>query len=458
MAYEEIRHRPLAAAAAMVPSCGMPTDLPPADDEGHQPEPAASPAAAAPGASPVSAAPAGGGGDLAAAGDAPRSVDELDLECFRQLVDNVSDVLYVADLRWPRILYVSSAYERVWERSVSSLHEQPGSWISAVHPDDRQRVEEVVSRDRHLGWDIEYRLPLTDGTVRWIWDRSFPVRDAQGVPYCVAGVARDVTERRQAEAVVLRAKEEAERASLAKSALLANMSHELVTPLHAVIGFSELLVEGAESGGGALDQIQAQYVGNILTSGRRLLALVRDLLDLAKIEAGRLTFELQRTDLAALLVEIAASLAIRVHEQGLELGAELEPGLPPVEVDPGRLRQVILQLVDNALKFTPAGGSITIHAGAWRGSPPLPAGPAICVTVADTGAGIAAADHERIFAVFEQLDAGYDRGQQGGGLGLALARRLVELHGGRLWVESAGPGRGSEFRFLLPVRNPISAA
>jgi PAS domain S-box-containing protein len=382
-----------------------------------------------------------------------RRVGELNPECFRQLADNVSDVFYILDLRSPQMLYVSPAYARVWGRPVRSLYEEPGSWLSVVHPEDRPRVGDVGSRERHLTWNMEYRVLRADGTIRWISDRAFPVLDDEGVPYRIAGIARDITERKQAEALNRRAREDAERTSMAKSAFLANMSHELVTPLNSVIGFSELLADGAA---GDLNELQAQYLGNVVASGRHLLDLVNDVRDLAKIEAGRMQIEPQRTDLGALLAENAHRLAVRAREQRIDLSIEIDPDLPLVEVDPLRLQQVILHLIGNALKFTAAGGRITIRAGSWRGLPLAP-GAAVGVSVADTGIGIAPADQERVFAAFEQLDNGYGRRQQGSGLGLAVARRLVELHGGRLWVESAGPGLGSVFSFIVPVHASAAA-
>jgi len=376
-----------------------------------------------------------------------REVGELSPECFRQLAENVSDVFYILDLQSPRMMYVSPAYEKLWARPVGSLYDEPSSWLSVVHPDDQPWVGEAGDRERHLSWDLEYRVLRADGSVRWISDRAFPVRDRNGVPYRIAGIARDITERKQAEIEILRAKEEAERMSLAKSALLANMSHELVTPLNSVIGFSELLAEG---GAGGLNEAQAQYVGHIVASGRRLLGLINDVLDLAKIEGGQLRLEPQAIDLGALLEEIAQPLAVQARERGIALRAQVEPGLPPVEIDPLRLRQVVFNLLGNAVKFTPAGGDVTLSAAAWHGATPN-GRPAVRVTVADTGIGIAPGDRERVFDDFEQLDASYRRQQQGSGLGLALARRLVELHGGRIWVDSPGPGLGSTFSFVVPV-------
>jgi PAS domain S-box-containing protein len=376
-----------------------------------------------------------------------REVGELSPECFRQLAENVSDVFYILDLQSPRMMYVSPAYEKLWARPVGSLYDEPASWLSVVHPEDQPWVGEACSRERHLSWDTEYRVLRADGSVRWISDRASPVRDSQGVPYRIAGIARDITERKQAESEILRAKEEAERMSMAKSALLANMSHELVTPLNSVIGFSELLAEGAA---GELNAAQAQHVGHIMASGRRLLGLVNDVLDLAKIEGGHLHLEPQAIDLGALLEEIAQPLAVQAQGRGIALRAEVEPGLPPVELDPLRLRQVVFNLLGNALKFTPAGGEITLSAAAWQGTA-RDGRPAVRVTVADTGIGIAPGDRQRVFDDFEQLDASYARRQQGSGLGLALARRLVELHGGRIWVDSPGPGLGSSFSFTLPV-------
>ncbi len=379
--------------------------------------------------------------------DRLREVGELNPECFRQLAASVSDVFYILDLRSPQMLYVSPAYERIWARPVSSLYEQPGSWLMVVHPEDRARVADLASRERHLSWDVEYRVLRADGTIRWISDRAFPVLNGEGVPYRIAGIARDITERKQAEALNLRAREDAERTSMSKSAFLTNMSHELVTPLNSVIGFSELLAEG---GAGELNEQQRQYLAHVVASGRHLLDLVNDIRDLARIEAGKLQVEPQPIDLGALLAEIVQRLAERAREQAIDLATELDPNLPPIEADPLRLRQVVLHLVTNALKFTGQGGRVTVRAGLWRGMPLAP-GPAVSVAVADTGIGIAPGDQERVFAAFEQLDNGYGRRQPGSGVGLALARRLVELHGGRIWVDSAGPGQGSVFSFVVPV-------
>src|SRR5258708_6669795 len=140
-----------------------------------------------------------------------REVGELSPECFRQLAENVSDVFYIFDLQSPRMMYVSPAYEK------------PGSWLSVVHPEDQPRVGEIGDPERHLGWDMEYRVLRADGSIRWISDRAFPVRDSRGVPYRIAGIARDITERKEAETQILRPKEETERMTLAKSALLATM-------------------------------------------------------------------------------------------------------------------------------------------------------------------------------------------------------------------------------------------
>jgi PAS domain S-box-containing protein len=368
-------------------------------------------------------------------------------ERFRQLADNVDEVFYILDLRSPQVIYVSLAYERLWGVSAASLYERPRSWLSAVHPDDRQRVKDLASRERNISWNLEYRIQRADGSELWIADRGFPVRDGEGVPYRVAGLARDITQRKQSEALMLRAKEEAEKANLGKSAFIANMSHELVTPLNSVIGFSELLADG---GAGDLTARQAQYVGHIVTSGRHLLALVNEVLDLARLEAGRLQIEPQEVDLGAMLREIVESLSAAARDRGITLVAATDAGLPPIEADPVRVRQVVLGLLDNGLKFTPRGGRVTVSAVAWDGEP-LASGPAVRVTVADTGIGVEPGDRERLFQPFEQLDAGYDRRRQGSGLGLALARRLIELHGGRIWLESAGPGLGTTLSFLVPV-------
>ena len=230
---------------------------------------------------------------------------------------------------------------------------------------------------------------------------------------------------------------ELETASRHKSEFLANMSHELRTPLNAIIGFSQVLRQRLF---GAINPKQEEYLDDILSSGNHLLSLINDVLDLSKVEAGQVELKVAAFSLREALERGAVTLGGRAAKNGVGLSVELAPDVDIVDGDERRIRQVVFNLLSNAVKFTPPGGHVTVAAARVNGE--------VQVAVADTGPGIAAEDHERIFEEFQQTDVGVGQ-REGTGLGLALSRRLVELHGGRIWVESE-PGQGSRFVFTLP--------
>jgi len=231
---------------------------------------------------------------------------------------------------------------------------------------------------------------------------------------------------------------ELETASRHKSEFLANMSHELRTPLNAILGFSQVLQKDLF---GELNEKQEEYVEDILSSGNHLLALINDVLDLSKVEAGQIELELAPFSLREAVERGVVMIRERASKNGVALAAEVEPEAQVVTADERRIRQILFNLLSNAVKFTPAGGRIDVSAARVDAE--------IQVAVADTGAGIAPQDLDRIFEEFQQTDAGAKQ-QEGTGLGLALSKRLVELHGGRIWVESE-LGVGSRFVFTLPA-------
>jgi signal transduction histidine kinase len=214
------------------------------------------------------------------------------------------------------------------------------------------------------------------------------------------------------------------------------MSHELRTPLNAVIGFSEVLQDRLF---GDLNDKQAEYVADIHDSGRHLLALINDILDLSKIEAGRMDLQITPFALSDVVQNSVALSRERATRDGIALGVDVDPGIGVIEADERMLKQVLFNLLSNALKFTPKGGHVAVGAQA--------VGDNVLVSVRDDGVGIAAADQARIFEEFQQV--GTSHLQEGTGLGLAISRRFIELHGGTLRVESE-PGRGSTFTFALP--------
>ena len=231
---------------------------------------------------------------------------------------------------------------------------------------------------------------------------------------------------------------ELETASRHKSEFLANMSHELRTPLNAIIGFSQVLREGIS---GDVNAKQAEYLDDILTSGNHLLALINDVLDLSKVEAGQVQLELAPFSIHDALERGVSMVREQATRDGVQVTLHTNGGLDSVTGDERRIRQVIFNLLSNAVKFTPRGGLVDIAATQSSGE--------VRVSVADTGPGIAAEDLDRIFQEFQQTEEGA-RHHEGTGLGLALSKRFVEMHGGRIWCDSE-VGRGSTFVFSLPV-------
>jgi signal transduction histidine kinase len=227
-------------------------------------------------------------------------------------------------------------------------------------------------------------------------------------------------------------------ASQHKSEFLANMSHELRTPLNAILGFSEVLADGMF---GEINEKQAEYLRDILESGRHLLSLINDILDLSKIEAGRMELELEDFDLPSAIDNALTLVRERAGRRGITLGREIDGRVGTIRGDERKVKQVLLNLLSNAIKFTPEGGRIDVRAATND--------ELVEVSVADTGVGIAPEDHEKVFEEFRQVGAA-DKKVEGTGLGLALSRKFIELHGGRIWVTSE-IGRGSTFTFTLPV-------
>ena len=267
-------------------------------------------------------------------------------------------------------------------------------------------------------------------------------RMAASLQASVRGLEQKVEERtrelQQALAELSRKGRQLEVASEHKSEFLANMSHELRTPLNAIIGFSQVLRQRMF---GEINAKQEEYLDDILSSGNHLLSLINDVLDLAKVEAGQVELEVATFSLREALERGVVMVREPAMKKGVRLSLELAPDVDLVDGDERRLRQVVYNLLSNAVKFTPGGGSIDVASSRVNGE--------VQVSVTDTGPGIAPEDHERIFEEFQQTDVGVDQ-REGTGLGLALSKRLVELHGGRIWVESE-PGQGSRFVFTLPI-------
>jgi signal transduction histidine kinase len=254
-----------------------------------------------------------------------------------------------------------------------------------------------------------------------------------------AGLERKVEER---TAELRETSQALELANKHKSEFLANMSHELRTPLNAIIGFSDVMLGGMT---GNLSDKQKEFIKDIRDSGRHLLTLINDILDLSKIEAGRMELEVAAFDVRQAMDNAMTLVRTRAENHGIELEQRVGPDVVIYEGDERKFKQVLLNLLSNAVKFTPDGGRITLEAQRMNG--------AYVFSVSDTGIGIAPEDQGRIFEEFRQVGRDYARKAEGTGLGLSLAKRLVELHGGSLGVDSE-PGRGSTFTFNLPIHTP----
>ncbi|MGB9081290.1 MAG: ATP-binding protein, partial [Desulfuromonadaceae bacterium] len=306
-------------------------------------------------------------------------------------------------------------------------------------------IKQVLREKKVTNYELTARTRDGKETVVSINATTFYDRDRklQGV----FAAARDVTERKRLDQVLQEknveletARAVAEKTNLTKSDFLANMSHELRTPLNSVIGFSEVLQDQMF---GPINEKQQEYVNNILTSGRHLLSLINDILDLSKVESGKMELELSQF----LLRETLDASMIMLREKALKGGIELRLDLAPetdvrIVADQRKLKQILFNLLSNAVKFTPTAGTIDVSA--------VRDGDFIEISVADTGIGIREEDIPKLFQTFTQLESVYTKGFEGTGLGLALTRQLVELHGGRIWMESKF-GTGSRFSFTIPL-------
>jgi two-component system CheB/CheR fusion protein len=308
-------------------------------------------------------------------------------------------------------------------------------------------VKETLKHGTILGLANHILLIARDGSECNIDDSCAPIRNLDGQVIGAVLVFRDVTGRREIENGLKKAHEELKelaaelkRVARAKSEFLANMSHELRTPLNSINGFSEVLCDEIF---GPLNEKQKTYVNNVLTSGKHLLLLINQILDMAKVESGKMKLALSNLHMKSLLTEISLLVADMVSKKKIDMLLEIADDLPDIEADELKVKEVMYNLLSNAVKFTPEGGKIGMRAKKTDSE--------IEIVVWDTGVGIARENMEKIFEGFFRVDTPYSRVTEGTGLGLPLSKKLVELHGGKFSVESEGLDRGTSIRFTLPI-------
>lgn len=395
--------------------------------------------------------------DITASRQAQADLEESERR-FRELVESMEDCIYVSTAHRNHYLYLSPRTQEVWGVSADEITHNPSLVKSLVVPEDQHLLaEQEIQEANNEPTDTLLRLQHPTKGLRWLRHRTRARRLADGQSR-IYGLVSDVTDEHRQALELERARDLAEAASQAKSQFMANMSHEIRTPMNGILGMTELLL------GTPLNDKQRRFAQAVYRSGESLLEIINDILDFAKIEAGRL--ELANSDfvLRTLVEDTLELMAPRAHEKGLELSFREQPGLPAViHGDPLRLRQILTNLVANAIKFT-EHGEVVVDIRRAIGTPVRQQAHASSTEfidlefmVRDTGIGIPSDMIPRLFSAFVQANVGMARRYGGTGLGLAISKQLVELMGGQIEAHSA-PGVGSEFVFRIPVSVGVTQA
>jgi len=367
---------------------------------------------------------------------------------FRTLVEQLPLITYIdspysAD---EAATYVSPQIEQILGYTLEEWHSTPDFFVEHLHPDDRERVRESQREARQSAepLDVEYRFIAADGRVVWLNDSYTVVRDEAGKPWYTQGFAIDVTARKQAEAdretLLSQAQTQNERLrelDRMKDEFVALVSHELRTPLTSIRGYLELLLEDADR----FEQSHTDWLSVIDRNSERLLCLVEDLLLKAQVNAGKVALSVKEIDIAAIVEHSVETGTPVATARGITLVSSAVP-MSPVAADPVRLGQVVDNLISNALKFTPAGGRVELRATKRNGR--------ARIEIADTGMGISPAEQERLFERFYRTAQAQTDAVPGVGLGLSIAKAIVEAHGGTISCESV-EGAGTTFAIELPL-------
>ncbi len=316
-------------------------------------------------------------------------------------------------------------------------------WAGRIHPEDRRFMQDRIQKCilNHEELSESFRIDHPVEGVKYLQTIGKVMFDEDGTPYRMIGVSWNITEKKKNEIALQEAREKAEKASMIKSLFLANMSHEIRTPMNAILGFAEILSQRIK------DPIQHEYLESMQSSGKALLNLINDLLDFSKAESGKLELHEQSTDVRYLVHDIESIFRLKTRQKHLTLAVEINKNVPrDMLLDEIKIRQVLLNLTSNAIKFTEKGG---VKIRVWSEKIDDISADLI-LEVSDTGKGIPPEYHEKIFKLFEQQDTGITRKYGGTGLGLAITMQIVQLMNGRIDLIS-GEGKGSTFRVVLPA-------
>jgi PAS domain S-box-containing protein len=368
-------------------------------------------------------------------------------EKFRELAENTNDAYWLRNEH--QMLYINPSFEKVWGRSKEEIFNSPQLLEKWVHPEDRTRFNKWVDFSTFTNiktYSEQYRIIKSDGSIRWLWSRIHPVYNNEGHIYRVAGIATDITEQKETEEALIRAKEKAFESDRLKSAFLANISHEIRTPMNGILGFVELLNDSELN-----PDTRSQYVNIISKSSKQLLQIIDDIIDISKIEANQVKIDLKECNINSTIKDILLFYQkdkLIQEKKNLDLKYQiiLDEDHAKIYTDESRLRQIIMNLFDNAVKFTLAGEILIGYK--------LIDNKSIEFFVKDTGIGIPIDQQKTVFERFRQVDDSATRKFGGTGLGLSISEGLVKLLGGTIWFESM-PNQGTTFYFSLPY-HPVN--
>ncbi|WP_244603647.1 ATP-binding protein [Methanococcoides sp. AM1] len=316
------------------------------------------------------------------------------------------------------------------------------NYADIIHPGDLKRVEDTLSENiikRIPHFISQYRIRTRSGEIRWIEEQTLLRFDKNNNINYLQGIIVDISERKNAEDHVIKAKMDAEAANQTKSEFLANMSHELRTPLNSIIGFSDIMLEKIA---GPINEKQEKYIVNIRNSGKHLLNLINEILDLSKIEAGKMEVHYELFSVREVATDIVTIIKPLALKKKIELKVDIEKDISTINADKTKFKQILYNLLSNAIKFTDENGKVHLTAACE--------GDQLTFSITDTGIGISPEHIEKIFQPFRQIDSDNSRNYQGTGLGLVLVKNFVELHGGNIRVKSKKEA-GSTFTFTIPV-------